>query len=105
MEDAIDVRMGTLGKALGVCGAFVAGDRELVPFLRERVPHRTLHLPRLLDVSPAVRVDAGEGFRQGWWSEWSAGSPVVRLGALTPSQLGGLYGVFEGMGRRVMARR
>jgi NAD(P)-dependent dehydrogenase (short-subunit alcohol dehydrogenase family) len=32
-------------------------------------------------------------------------SPVVRLGALTPSQLGGLYGVFEGMGRRVMARR
>ncbi len=36
VEDAIDVRMGTLGKALGTAGAFVAGSERLREWLMNR---------------------------------------------------------------------
>lgn len=36
VEGEIDVRMGTLGKALGTAGAFVAGSRTLADFLLNR---------------------------------------------------------------------
>jgi 8-amino-7-oxononanoate synthase len=36
LEGRIAVQMGTLGKALGSCGAYVAGDRRLIDFLINR---------------------------------------------------------------------
>jgi 8-amino-7-oxononanoate synthase len=36
VEDGVDIVMGTLGKALGVAGAFVAGSRTLIEYLVNR---------------------------------------------------------------------
>ncbi len=34
VEDGVDLRMGTFSKSLASCGGFIAGDREVVEFLR-----------------------------------------------------------------------
>lgn len=36
VEDKVDITLGTLSKALGCVGGFIAGDRELIEFLRNR---------------------------------------------------------------------
>jgi 8-amino-7-oxononanoate synthase len=34
LEDQVDLRMGTFSKSLASCGGFIAGDREVVDYLR-----------------------------------------------------------------------
>ena len=34
LEDQVDLRMGTFSKSLASCGGFIAGDREVIDFLR-----------------------------------------------------------------------
>ena len=81
LEDRVDITMGTLGKALGGFGAFVAGDHSLRAFLinRARPFIFTTGLPpaviasgiaacELLEEEPALRVKLWENvafFREG----------------------------------------
>jgi len=34
LEDQVDLRMGTFSKSLASCGGFIAGDREIIDFMR-----------------------------------------------------------------------
>lgn len=68
VEGAIDVLMGTLGKALGTSGAFVAGSRTLVEYLRNRA--RTFVFttgsppPLAAAALAALRIAAAEPWRR-----------------------------------------
>ena len=68
VEGQIDVVMGTLGKALGVSGAFVAGSRTLIDFLvhRSRTFVFTTGAPPALAaaVSAALRIVEAEPERR-----------------------------------------
>ena len=59
VKDGIDVRMGTLSKAVGSIGGFVCGTEELISFLRNRV--RTFILTTSLP--PAACAASTEGIR------------------------------------------
>jgi len=68
VEGEIDVVMGTLGKALGTAGAFVAGSETLIRFLRHRARTFvfTTASPPALAVAAleALRVAADEPWRR-----------------------------------------
>ncbi|MBM3860415.1 MAG: 8-amino-7-oxononanoate synthase [Verrucomicrobia bacterium] len=85
VEDKIDVTLGTLSKALGGVGGFVAGSCELIELLRNRA--RSLiystALPPSVCAAAAAAVDlvmSGEGARrqEGLWAN------VRALGAQSP---------------------
>lgn len=68
VEGEIDVVMGTLGKGLGVAGAFVAGSRTLIDFLRHRARtfvFTTASPPALAAATrAALRIAQDEGWRR-----------------------------------------
>ncbi|MEW6357137.1 MAG: 8-amino-7-oxononanoate synthase [Planctomycetota bacterium] len=59
VKDEIDVRMGTLSKAVGAIGGFVCGTEDLISFLRNRV--RTFMLTTSLP--PAACAASAEGVK------------------------------------------
>ncbi|NOJ80823.1 8-amino-7-oxononanoate synthase [Myxococcus xanthus] len=63
LEDAVDLRMGTLSKALGVMGAYVATSREVADLLvsRARPFVFSTALPAHLCAAAEAAVDAVEG--------------------------------------------
>lgn len=68
VEGEIDVVMGTLGKSIGVSGAFIAGSQQLVDFLihRARSFVFTTSTPAVLAVaaSAAIRIANDEPWRR-----------------------------------------
>jgi 7-keto-8-aminopelargonate synthetase-like enzyme len=68
VEEKLDVVMGTLGKALGVSGAFVAGSRVLVDFLMNRARsfvYTTATAPLLAAAaSAAIKIAEDESWRR-----------------------------------------
>ncbi len=68
VEGEIDVVMGTLGKSIGVSGAFVAGSQQLIDFLihRARSFVFTTSTPAVLAVaaSAAIRIANDEPWRR-----------------------------------------
>ncbi len=74
IEDKIDVTLGTLSKALGCAGGFVAGSRTLIDFLcnRARSLIYSTALPPVVCASAAAAVDfvmsdAGQERRDRLW--------------------------------------
>jgi 8-amino-7-oxononanoate synthase len=68
-SDAVPVLVGTLGKALGSCGAFVAGSRDLIEFLIQKArPYiYTTALPQ--PVAAATRKALEIAQRETWRRE------------------------------------
>jgi 8-amino-7-oxononanoate synthase len=100
IDGRVPVQMGTLGKALGACGAYVAGEARLVRFLLNRA--RTYVFTTALDPASCgaalaaialVRAEEGSRLREA----------VRRNAALLASELA-VHGVaFSGGGRHLMA--
>lgn len=57
--DDIDIRMGTLSKALGSCGGYLAGSRALIEYLRYTLPGFTFSV----GISPANAAAALQALR------------------------------------------
>ncbi len=68
VEEAIDVVMGTLGKALGIAGAFIAGSRTVIEYLTSRARSFvfTTASPPMLAAATlaALRIAAAEPWRR-----------------------------------------
>ena len=74
VEGKIDVTLGTLSKALGCAGGFVAGSQPLIDFLRNRARsfiYSTAQPPSIVAAAAAavgfVMSDAGNGRRDQLW--------------------------------------
>ncbi len=94
VADRIEVQMGTLGKALGAGGGYLAGSRSLVDFLVNRARSFVFSTAP----SPAVAAAAGEAVRllrageleserERLWKNVSAFDPEA-LGAIVPVAVG-----------------
>lgn len=85
VEDRVDIALGTLSKALGCAGGFVAGSRTLVDFLRNRARsliYSTALPPAVVAAaSAAVDLVAGDEGRQRCERLWEN---IHALGAQSP---------------------
>ncbi|HEY9174298.1 MAG TPA: 8-amino-7-oxononanoate synthase [Verrucomicrobiae bacterium] len=93
VADRIEIQMGTLGKALGASGGYIAGSRKLVDYLVNRARSFVFSTAP----SPAVAAAAaeavlliqrseGEALRQKLWqrvAEFSSASPKPQAPSLT----------------------
>jgi len=66
LQETVDIRMGTLGKAIGCSGAYIAGSRDLIGFLvnKARSFIFTTALPPALCAAAARAIDIIE--EEGW---------------------------------------
>ncbi len=101
VADRIEIQMGTLGKALGVSGGYIAGSRKLVDYLVNRARSfvfSTAPLPAVAAAAAeALRIaqrPEGFGRRERLWqcvAEWQSeiGSPRSEiLSAIQPAIVG-----------------
>jgi 8-amino-7-oxononanoate synthase len=75
-SDAVPLLVGTLGKAFGCAGAFVAGDRDVIEWLvqRSRTYIYTTALPpgTAAAARAALQLAASEGWRRERLAQWVA---------------------------------
>jgi 8-amino-7-oxononanoate synthase len=109
LGDAVTVQMGTLGKALGCAGAFVAGSRTLVELLvnraRSLIYTTALPPPVVAAVDAALDVVAREPERRTRLAAVAA-ELRARLGALgfeIPAGEGPIIPVIAGSSERALA--
>jgi len=108
LEGRVDVQMGTLGKALGSFGAYVAGSRPLIDWLANRarsfvfttaLPPAAVGAARaalhLLQAEPELRVRLHENAQRLWELLRAAGADV-------PRQASHILPVLVGEERRTM---
>ncbi len=59
VQDKVDLTVGTFGKAMSITGGFVAGDEELINFLRYNMRSQTFSeaLPSVIAASAICRLD------------------------------------------------
>jgi 8-amino-7-oxononanoate synthase len=86
VTDRIEIHMGTLGKALGSSGGFIAGSRPLVDYLINRARSFIFSTAPVPAVSAAAAaairvVQSGEGAqrRQRLWQRAAEVAPVLRF--------------------------
>lgn len=108
LEGRVDVQMGTLSKALGCFGAYVAGSRALVDLLANRarsfVFTTSLPPPVVAAAREAVRLVQQEpNLRQRLWANARRLEQALRAaGAPAPSQCSHILPVVVGDERRAM---
>jgi 8-amino-7-oxononanoate synthase len=108
LEGRVDVQMGTLGKALGSFGAYVAGSRPLIDWLANRarsfvfttaLPPAAVGAARaalhLLQAEPELRVRLHENAQRLW-------ELLRAVGADVPRQASHILPVLVGEERRTM---
>jgi 8-amino-7-oxononanoate synthase len=103
LEDRITVRIGTLSKALGTLGGFVAGQRELVDWLwnRARTQVFSTALPPAVCAAAAVALDiveqepwrreqllARSGLLRRLLHDYEIDTPQAAIGPIVPVLLG-----------------
>jgi 8-amino-7-oxononanoate synthase len=102
LEKEIEIQMGTLGKAAGLYGAFVAGPRSLVEYLINRAKTfiYSTSLPPMISAMGMVSlklISEGEELRsrlsenQSWFSE-----QLLKAGFSIPKQSGPIIPIFTG---------
>jgi len=69
LQERVDIRMGTLGKAIGCSGAYIAGSRDLIGFLMNKARSFifTTSLPPALCAAAKRAIDIIE--EEGWRRE------------------------------------
>lgn len=69
IQETVDIRMGTLGKAIGCSGAYIAGSRDLIGFLMNKARSFifTTSLPPALCAAAKRAIDIVE--EEGWRRE------------------------------------
>ena len=109
LDDAITVQMGTLGKALGAAGAFVAGRRSLIELLVNRarsfIYTTALPPPVVAAVDAALDVVEHEPERRARLAEISATlrTRLRDLGFEIPPGAGPIIPVIAGTSERALA--
>ena len=84
VSDRIEVKMGTLGKALGAAGGYICGSRALIDYLINRartLVFSTAPVPAAAAAATAgvrfVQSSAGENRRRKLWQNVSVLSPAI----------------------------
>ena len=109
LSDQVTVQMGTLGKALGCAGAFVAGERSLIELLVNRarsfIYTTALPPPVVAAVDAALDLVAREPERRTRVRALAADlrARLVRLGLTVPDGEGPILPVIVGESERAMA--
>lgn len=87
LGDMVDIQMGTLGKALGCFGAYIAGGRDLIEYLLNRARSFifTTALPPALCAAAVRAIDIAEGEewrRERLWGNVRLFSEGLRAGGI-----------------------